>query len=189
VARPGLDAQQVTPIAIRGLVDPSTGLGTAANPAPMALPGDAKATVVDATNRTTTITTDRFGYVTEEVDPLGNVTQRQSWPGTSKGRPGRFRENSRNAPVPNELSRTPAMPSLGVWPPIGPGNAGVRIVAVDRSGREREPVGRKGSGVKDFYQLAAEFDLGPEGIQEYRLQTRPFERVEIPGIVLHNGPR
>ncbi|WP_193378521.1 RHS repeat domain-containing protein, partial [Singulisphaera acidiphila] len=75
MARPGLGAQQVTPIAIRGLVDPSTGVGTAANPAPMALPGDAKATIVDATQRTTTITTDRFGYVTEEVDPLGNVTR------------------------------------------------------------------------------------------------------------------
>ncbi|SIO13416.1 RHS repeat-associated core domain-containing protein [Singulisphaera sp. GP187] len=75
MARSGLDAQQVTPIAIRGLVDPTTGVGTAANPAPMALPSAAKATVVDATHRTTTLTTDRFGYVTEEVDPLGNVTQ------------------------------------------------------------------------------------------------------------------
>lgn len=70
------------------------------------------------------------------------------------------------------------------------GDVAVRIVAVDRSGRERAQVGRTGTGVKDFYQLAAEFDLDPEAIQEYRLQTRPYQRVEIPGITLKPiGPR
>ena len=64
------------------------------------------------------------------------------------------------------------------------GDVAVRIVAVDRSGREQAYVGHTSTGVKDFYQLAAEFDLDPEAIREYRLQTRPYERVEIPGITL-----
>ena len=64
------------------------------------------------------------------------------------------------------------------------GDVAVRIVAVDRAGRERPQVGQTATGVKDFYQIAAVFDLGPEAIQEYRLQTRPYERVEIPGIAL-----
>jgi len=70
------------------------------------------------------------------------------------------------------------------------GNAAVRIVAVDRTGQERLQTGQTGAGVKDFYQIAAEFDLGPEAIQEYWLQTQGYERVEIPGIALKpNGPR
>lgn len=70
------------------------------------------------------------------------------------------------------------------------GNAAVRIVAVDRGGRERPPVAQPGAGAKDFYQVTAEFDLGSEAIREYRLQTRPYERVEVPGIALKpGGPR
>jgi hypothetical protein len=70
------------------------------------------------------------------------------------------------------------------------GDVAVRIAAVDRDGRERPHVGHTGTGVKDFYQIAAEFDLGLEAIREYRLQTRPYERVEIAGIALKpGGPR
>jgi len=65
----------------------------------------------------------------------------------------------------------------------------VRLVAVDRGGQEREAVRRTGGGVKDFYQMTAEFDLGPGVIREYRLQTRSFERVEIPGIILRPDGR
>jgi hypothetical protein len=70
------------------------------------------------------------------------------------------------------------------------GNVAVRIVAVDRSGKERPHVNQIGSGGKDSYNIKAEFDLGPEAIQEYRLQTRPYERVEVKGIALKPiGPR
>jgi hypothetical protein len=60
----------------------------------------------------------------------------------------------------------------------------VRVVAVDRNGREQPDVGGSRSGVKDFSQIGAKFDLEPEAIKEYRLQTRPYERVTIPGIAL-----
>jgi RNA polymerase sigma factor (sigma-70 family) len=66
----------------------------------------------------------------------------------------------------------------------------VRVVAVDQSGGERTPVHQTGGGVKDFHQIVAEFDLGPEAIQEYRLQTQGYERVEFPGVALKpDGPR
>jgi RNA polymerase sigma factor (sigma-70 family) len=69
------------------------------------------------------------------------------------------------------------------------GNDAVRIVAVDRSGKERPHVNEIGSGGKDSYNIRAEFDLDPDAIQEYRLQTRPFERVEVKGIALKpSGP-
>ncbi len=60
----------------------------------------------------------------------------------------------------------------------------VRLVAVDGDGKEHPAKVRSGSGVKDFQQIVVEFDLPPEQIKEFRFQTRPFERVEIPGIAL-----
>jgi hypothetical protein len=60
----------------------------------------------------------------------------------------------------------------------------VRLVAIDADGAERPAEVRSGSGVKDFRQLVVEFDLPPGQIKEFRLQTRPYEEVEIPRIAL-----
>ena len=60
----------------------------------------------------------------------------------------------------------------------------VRLVAVDRAGKEHPAVGDGAVGRKGFYQLVAEFDLSPEEFQEYRLQTRPYERVEVRNVAL-----
>jgi Sigma-70 region 2 len=60
----------------------------------------------------------------------------------------------------------------------------VQLVAIDRDDKEHPAKIRSGSGVKDFKQIVGEFDLSPDQIKEFRVQTRPFERVEIPGIAL-----
>jgi hypothetical protein len=60
----------------------------------------------------------------------------------------------------------------------------VRLVAIDADGEERPAEVRSGSGVADFRQIVVEFDLPPEKIKEFRLQIRPYEEVEIPGIAL-----
>jgi RNA polymerase sigma factor (sigma-70 family) len=60
----------------------------------------------------------------------------------------------------------------------------VQLVAIDRDDKEHPAKIRSGSGVKDFQQIVGEFDLSPDQIKEFRVQTRPFERVEIPGIAL-----
>ena len=60
----------------------------------------------------------------------------------------------------------------------------MRLVAVDAEGKEHPGMVRSGSGVKDFRQLVVEFDLPPESIKEFRVQTRPYEEVEIPGVVI-----
>jgi len=62
----------------------------------------------------------------------------------------------------------------------------VRLVAVDGKGEELLPVSRSGAGVKDFTQITVEFPLTPEQIKEFRVKTRPYEVVELPGIAL--GP-
>ena len=59
-----------------------------------------------------------------------------------------------------------------------------QLVAVDRDGKEHPAAIRSGSGVKDFQQMVGEFDLSPDQIKEFRVQTRPFEGVEVPGIAL-----
>src|SRR5262249_45219912 len=48
----------------------------------------------------------------------------------------------------------------------------VRLVAIDADGEEHPAEIRSGSGVKDFRQLVVEFDLPPEQIKEFRVQTR-----------------
>jgi RNA polymerase sigma factor (sigma-70 family) len=65
----------------------------------------------------------------------------------------------------------------------------VRLVAVDGDGKEHPGKVRSGSGVKDFRQLVVEFDLPPGAVQEFRVQTRSFEEVEIPGIVIQAAGR
>jgi len=60
----------------------------------------------------------------------------------------------------------------------------VRLVAVDRDGKEHRSEFRSGAGVKDFVQITVEFPLPPEQIKEFRVQTRPYEVVEIPGVAL-----
>jgi len=60
----------------------------------------------------------------------------------------------------------------------------LRLVAVDRHRKEHLAEFRSGAGVKDFKQITVEFPLPPEQIQEFRVQTRPYEVVEIPGVAL-----
>jgi hypothetical protein len=60
----------------------------------------------------------------------------------------------------------------------------VRIIAVDRDGKEHEPRSAGGAGVRGFHQLGAEFSLKRDAIREFRLQTRPYERLEIPDVAL-----
>jgi hypothetical protein len=60
----------------------------------------------------------------------------------------------------------------------------LRLVAVDHDGKERPSELRSGAGVHDFVQITVEFPLPPEEIKDFRVQTRPYEVVEIPGIAL-----
>jgi RNA polymerase sigma factor (sigma-70 family) len=60
----------------------------------------------------------------------------------------------------------------------------VRLVAVDREGKEAPGMIRSTLAVKDFQQIEVGFDSPPEQIKEFRLQTRPYEEVEIPRIAL-----
>ena len=60
----------------------------------------------------------------------------------------------------------------------------VRLVAVGLDGKEYPAIDSDGGGVNNMHQLTAEFDRPIEKIREYRLQTRPYERVEIPDVAL-----
>ncbi|HZW33294.1 MAG TPA: hypothetical protein VFF52_21430 [Isosphaeraceae bacterium] len=60
----------------------------------------------------------------------------------------------------------------------------VRLVAVDLDGKELPAEIPSVGGAKDFRQLVVEFDQPPERIKDFRLQTRPYEAVEIPRIAL-----
>jgi hypothetical protein len=60
----------------------------------------------------------------------------------------------------------------------------VRVVAVDRQGKEHESVERGGVGLNGFSQIMSEFDGAPDNYQEYRLQKREHDRVELPGVDL-----
>jgi RNA polymerase sigma factor (sigma-70 family) len=64
----------------------------------------------------------------------------------------------------------------------------VRLVAVDGDGKELRAEIRSASGAKNFRQIVVEFDQPPEQIKEFRLQTRPYEEVRIPGIALKREP-
>ncbi|QEH38219.1 ECF RNA polymerase sigma factor SigW [Aquisphaera giovannonii] len=60
----------------------------------------------------------------------------------------------------------------------------VRLIAIEVGGREVPGKVLSGSGASDFHQLTVEFDLLPARITEFRLQARPFEKVDIAGIAL-----
>jgi hypothetical protein len=61
----------------------------------------------------------------------------------------------------------------------------VRLVAVDREGKEHLPLGHHSSvGAAGFKQIVREFDLPPAEVEEFQLQTRPFEHLEIKDVVL-----
>jgi RNA polymerase sigma factor (sigma-70 family) len=69
-----------------------------------------------------------------------------------------------------------------------PNTLAVRLVAVDGNGQERAAKPKSGSGVGDFHQLVGEFDLPVNQIREFRVQTRPFEQIEIKDIALNPLP-
>jgi RNA polymerase sigma factor (sigma-70 family) len=60
----------------------------------------------------------------------------------------------------------------------------VRIVAVDDTGEEQPGAVRSCSAVTDFQQIVVEFALPADQIKQFRVQTRPYQEVEIPGIHL-----
>jgi hypothetical protein len=64
----------------------------------------------------------------------------------------------------------------------------VRLVAVHGDGEESPGEIRSATGVKDFQQIVVEFDQPPEQIKEFRLQTRRYEEIAIPGIALEREP-
>lgn len=60
----------------------------------------------------------------------------------------------------------------------------VRVVAIDVDGHEIPAKAGSSAGVQDFEQALLEFDLPQDQIKEFRLQSRPFEEVEIPRVAL-----
>lgn len=60
----------------------------------------------------------------------------------------------------------------------------VRLVAVDRAGKEHAGRRSGGGGTGELRQTAAEFNLAPGAIKEYRLQACPYEHAEVAGIAL-----
>jgi hypothetical protein len=60
----------------------------------------------------------------------------------------------------------------------------VRLIAIHDDGQELHAEIRSVSGVNDHQQIVVEFDQPPDRIKEFRLQTRPYEQVEIPRIAL-----
>ncbi len=63
-------------------------------------------------------------------------------------------------------------------------NMSVRIIAIDGNDKEHPAEVRSGSGVKDFKQIVVEFALPADQIKQFRVRTRPYQEVEIPGIAL-----
>ncbi|MCZ6877434.1 MAG: hypothetical protein O7G29_04760, partial [Acidobacteria bacterium] len=57
-----------------GFVDPVSGTGTEANPAPVVRPDQALNTLTDGKGNTTSFETDQFGAITRQVDSLGQTT-------------------------------------------------------------------------------------------------------------------
>ncbi len=60
----------------------------------------------------------------------------------------------------------------------------VRLMALDVDGKEFPATVRSGTSVKDFQQLVVEFELPPDQIKEFRVQTRPFEEVDVRDVAL-----
>ncbi|WP_422927830.1 hypothetical protein [Singulisphaera sp. PoT] len=64
----------------------------------------------------------------------------------------------------------------------------VRIVAVDDDGVEHEASGSSGGGISTMSLISAEFKLSPDKIREFRLQSRPLKKAEIPNVPLMPMP-
>ena len=60
----------------------------------------------------------------------------------------------------------------------------VRLVAVDLDGKEHLGGRRGGVGVASFRQIKVDFAIPFERVAEFRIETRPYEEVEIPGVAL-----
>jgi hypothetical protein len=60
----------------------------------------------------------------------------------------------------------------------------VRLVAIDLDGEEWPSEPRGTTTVKDLVQMTFEFPLPPDDITGFRVQTKPAETVEIPGVAL-----
>jgi RNA polymerase sigma factor (sigma-70 family) len=61
----------------------------------------------------------------------------------------------------------------------------VRLVAVDQEGKEHTTDKQEGAGVANFHMLVGEFAMPLEKIREFRIQTRSFERVDLPDVALN----
>jgi RNA polymerase sigma factor (sigma-70 family) len=66
---------------------------------------------------------------------------------------------------------------------------GLRVLAVDVNGQDHAGGIRASLGVTGFQQIKVEFDLSPEKIRHFLLQTRPNQKLEIPRIALEPEPR
>jgi RNA polymerase sigma factor (sigma-70 family) len=64
-----------------------------------------------------------------------------------------------------------------------------RIVALDRDGKEHTSEFLSGGGVWNYSQLVVEFGLPPDQIKGFRVQTREYEKLEIPGVALRPADR
>jgi beta-lactamase regulating signal transducer with metallopeptidase domain len=60
----------------------------------------------------------------------------------------------------------------------------VRLVAIDRDGKEREATSSASGGAGHLIGMDVEFSLPPGQIQEYQLQSRPVGRFEIKNVAL-----
>ncbi len=74
VDRPDGSSSEVVAAQTVALVDPAMGLGTEANPAPVVFPEDLVGVATDGNGNERTVTTDRFGAATTDVDGLGRTT-------------------------------------------------------------------------------------------------------------------
>lgn len=64
----------------------------------------------------------------------------------------------------------------------------LRIVAVDQAGKIITTGDGGGGGMRHFMQTTAVFHgLKREDVQEFRLQARPWHRIEVRDVVLHQG--
>jgi hypothetical protein len=63
-------------------------------------------------------------------------------------------------------------------------NKSLRLVAVDAAGLEHPANARGSIDVTHFEQIEFQFDVSRDRIKEFRLETRVYEEVEIPGVVL-----
>ncbi|MEK7425793.1 MAG: kelch repeat-containing protein, partial [Actinomycetota bacterium] len=74
VAYPTGEIRRFLPTQVQGVVVPSSGLGTPANPAPIVRSQDVVARMEDANGHATLLTLDAFGTPIRQEDPLGRAT-------------------------------------------------------------------------------------------------------------------